>query len=85
MRLVAAFVLVALGGAPLQCSSDPESSERRSETPGEALYGLAQEFKAKGDERSWRQTLEYLERRYPNSRFAVRARNDLAAEGAKEP
>ena len=79
MRAVAVLVLSGLAAsAPLQCGSgDPESTERRGETPGEALYDLAQEFKARGDEDGWRRTLEYLKRRYPNSRFAVRAENDL--------
>ena len=74
-----ATLLVALGlsGAPLQCASDPDPELRRYETPGEALYGLAQQFKAKGDEEAWRATLEYLIARYPNSRFAVTARSDL--------
>ena len=62
----------------MQCASDPEPEMRRWEEPGEALYGLARQFKAKGDEAAWRATLEYLVARYPNSRFAPRAREDLA-------
>jgi outer membrane protein assembly factor BamD (BamD/ComL family) len=80
MRLMPVLCLTSLlGYAPLQCGSgDADSIEQRTETPGEALYGLAQEFKSKGDTDGWRRTLEYLRRRYPNSRFAVRAKNDLA-------
>ena len=86
MRIVAGLLLLSLlGRAPLQCGSDAGSSERRAETPGEALYGLAQEFKTQGDVNGWRRTLEYLKRRYPNSRFAVRAKNDLEREGADSP
>jgi hypothetical protein len=85
MRIVAALSLASLlGTAPLQCGSDSESAEARTETPGEALYGLAQEFKARGDADGWRRTLEYLRRRYPNSRFAVRAKNDLERETSDE-
>jgi len=87
MRSLAALVVFGLfASAPLQCGGgDAESTERRSETPGEALYGLAQEFKARGDDDGWRRTLEYLKRRYPNSRFAVRAKNDLERVEGGEP
>ncbi len=73
------LVAAALGQAPLQCASSTPPSERTYETPAQALYGLAQQFKAKGNEDSWRTTLEYLVARYPNSRFAGMARTDLAA------
>ena len=77
--MLAVWVLAALAGqAPLQCASDPEPELRRYETPGEALYELATQFKAKGDEKAWRTTLEYLIARYPNSRHAEMARSDLA-------
>jgi hypothetical protein len=79
VRAFAPFVLAAMfGQAPMQCASDPGPEMRRYETPGEALYGLAGEFKAKGDENAWRVTLEYLVARYPNSRFAGMARDDLS-------
>jgi TolA-binding protein len=64
----------------MQCASDPESELRTNETPGEALYGLAQEFKARGDTAGWRTTLEYLIHRYPSSRFATMAQADLAPQ-----
>jgi hypothetical protein len=70
----------------MQCASDPSPAERRYETPGEALYGLATQFKAKGDTAAWRATLEYLVARYPSSRHAKMAKDDLAeAAGASEP
>jgi hypothetical protein len=81
--LATLLVALGLGGAPLQCASDPDPELRRYETPGEALYGLAQQFKAKGDEEAWRATLEYLIARYPNSRFAVTARSDLEQPSAE--
>jgi hypothetical protein len=80
LTLLCAF---GLGGAPLQCQSEPEPELRRHETPGEALYGLARQFKTKGDDRAWRATLEYLIARYPNSRFAGMARTDLEQGGEK--
>jgi hypothetical protein len=81
VRLSIALVCAALlGHAPLQCASDPDDKLRRYETPGEALYDLATQFKARGDDKAWRTTLEYLIARYPNSRFAEMARTDLAGK-----
>jgi outer membrane protein assembly factor BamD (BamD/ComL family) len=74
--------LAALAHAPLQCASEPDPTLRRHETPGEALYGLAQKFHEQGNETAWRETLEYLIDRYPNSRFAARARQDLGEGGS---
>jgi hypothetical protein len=48
------------------------------------LYGLAGQFKTNGDARAWRATLEYLIARYPNSRFAGMARQDLAEKGGEK-
>jgi outer membrane protein assembly factor BamD (BamD/ComL family) len=79
--LVLAFGAALLAQAPLQCSHDPGSELRREETPPEALYDLATRFKAKGDVRAYRDTLSYLAERYPSSRFATRARDELAARG----
>jgi hypothetical protein len=68
---------VALGGAPMQCGTDPDPSMALEETPGEALYQLAEKFKSEGNDKAWRQTLEHLVERYPSSRFAERARQEL--------
>lgn len=84
---VRAWILIAaLGGAaaPYQCAGDPEFKERKEETPAEALFGLAQQFKARGETQAWRDTLEYLVARYPNSRFAKMAKSDLAEGGGGE-
>jgi TolA-binding protein len=67
----------ALANAPFQCASEPDPTKAMEDTPGEALYKLAEQFKASGDERAWRRTLEYLIARYPSSRFAAAARDDL--------
>ena len=83
MRL-AVFALGAslLAHAPLQCSREPEPELRRYETPPEALYDLAARFKAKGDDRAYRDTLSYLVERYPSSRFAIRAKDELSVRDA---
>lgn len=70
-------VLALSSHAPLQCGHEPDETLRRAETPAEALYGLATRFRDAGDFAAWRTTLEYLIERYPNSRFAVTARDDL--------
>lgn len=75
------LLVTSLGLAPYQCAHEPDPAQRREETPGEALYGLATEFHAKGDETSYETTLRYIVRRYPSSRFAVMARADLADSG----
>jgi TolA-binding protein len=67
---------LALGGAPLQCGSG-QADEERYESPPEALYELAERFEKQGDLDGRKKTLEFLIERYPNSRFAVRAKNDL--------
>ena len=68
----------ALGAAPLQCHRGPDDPELRTyETPPEALYDLADRFGEQGDAQARRTTLEYLVERYPNSRFAVMAKEEL--------
>jgi outer membrane protein assembly factor BamD (BamD/ComL family) len=79
--LVLAFGAALLAHAPLQCSHDPGAELRREETPPEALYDLATRFKKKGDVRAYRDTLAYLAERYPSSRFAVTAKEELSAHG----
>jgi outer membrane protein assembly factor BamD (BamD/ComL family) len=67
--------------APYQCGHSPERS-LREETPGEALYGVAQKLKAEGDQRGYETTLRYLIERYPSSRFAAMAEDELGVDGA---
>jgi TolA-binding protein len=71
----------ALAYAPYQCGKSPDPS-LREETPGEALYGLAQKMKADGDDQGYRTTLRYIVARYPSSRYAAAARVDLGADAA---
>ncbi len=84
VRWASILVLSAtLGGAPFQCGSESDPASALEETPGEALYELAEQFKRRGDQAAWRGTLTYLIERYPASRFAVTAKSDLrAAEAA---
>ncbi len=64
------------GEAPYQCGKAPDRSIRE-ETPGEALYHLAEKLKADGDDRGYVSTLQYIVTRYPASRFATAARIEL--------
>jgi outer membrane protein assembly factor BamD (BamD/ComL family) len=80
-HLILAAVLGLEGVAPLQCSREPDDDLRRYETPPEALYDLATRFRREGDLSAWRRTLGYLVERYPNSRFAVRAKQELEEPG----
>jgi len=86
MRLVLlAMTSALLAQAPLQCSREPEPELRKYETPPDALYDLAGRFRAEGNVRAYRETLGYLVERYPNSRHAVRAKEELAGRDAGAP
>ena len=79
----AAAVVAALGNAPLQCSRNQDNDLRREDTAGDALYALAQDFRAKGNEEAAKQTLRYLVDHYPANRHAPAARDEL--EGKAPP
>lgn len=81
MLRFAAPLVLSLALAPYQCAREPDAAKRREETPGEALYHLAQDFHERGDQEAWRVTLEYLVARYPSSRFATTAKADLTQAG----
>lgn len=85
-RAVPILLLSALlGHAPLQCGSEPDPSKALEETPGEAIYKLAHEFRAQGDEAAWAATLQFLIENYPSSRFAEMAKVDLDEAGIARP
>jgi hypothetical protein len=86
MRIVAAGALLAtLGSAPLQCRHDPDPNLRREDSAGDALYALAQDFRAKGNEESAKQTLRFLVERYPSNRHVPAARAELDGTGSPSP
>ena len=74
-----ALMLTLLAGhAPLQCGwRKPPPEAERTETAGEALWNLAERFGAEGDAPARERTLRYLVERYPSSRFAKRAADEL--------
>jgi len=73
---VAFAALLALR-APVQCSHDPDPSERIEDTAGDALWDLANDFEARGDHDAARRTLEMLATRYPSSRHTPAAKGIL--------
>lgn len=68
--------------APFQCAHRPDPNERREDSPGDALWDLAQDFHAHHDEAAARGTLTYLVEKYPSSRHAAAARDELAGKYA---
>ncbi|HEV8245647.1 MAG TPA: hypothetical protein VGP93_07755 [Polyangiaceae bacterium] len=74
-RLLLLAAALTLGLAPMQCGSG-NTDDTHYETPPEAIYDLAQHFKKAGNQAAYRETLDYLIERYPNSRFAMRAKSE---------
>lgn len=62
------------GAAPFQCASDPDPNRRLEDTPAEALWNLAERFRAQSDEAARSVALHELVERYPTSGEAERAR-----------
>lgn len=84
MRIIAAgALLAALGNAPLQCGHGSDSKLRTEDDAGDALYALAQDFRAHGDEAGAKQTLRFLVEHYPSNRHVPEARSELG--GATPP
>lgn len=77
--LLAGAALVST--APMQCGHTPEAELQEDETPGDALWGLAQKFKAASDPAGEKRTLEYLIERYPASRWVSPAKEELGKLG----
>lgn len=84
-RLVPVVLLAAFAFAPFQCQSERDPEFAIDETPGDALWALAEEQRLKGDTAGRLETLEFLVRKYPNTRYAEMARTDLAAAGVTLP
>lgn len=75
MRAAAAALLLSL--APMQCTHEPDPALRREDSADEALWNLAVDFDARGDDAAARHTLEVLVARYPSSRFVRGAKERL--------
>lgn len=84
--VASSLVALALGtlGAPLQCGSGHEPA-LHEDSAGDALYKLAQDFRAKGNEGAARDALRYLVEHYPSNRHVPAARAELEAAGKSAP
>jgi hypothetical protein len=71
--------------APLQCARDPDPNARLEDTAGDALWNLAQDFRAKHNDAAANDTLRYLVDKYPSNRHAPAARDELQARGVTLP
>lgn len=82
MRAIVVSALVgSLSLAPVQCTRTPDPTLRTEDSPGDALWDLAQDFHAKKDEAAARATLKFLVDKYPSSRHAAAARAELEGQG----
>jgi hypothetical protein len=80
LQLVAASVTsAALALAPFQCGHEPDPNVRREDTAGDALWALAQDFRARHDDAAAHGTLKFLVEKYPSSRYTPAAKEELAA------
>jgi|HubBroStandDraft_6_1064221.scaffolds.fasta_scaffold5414032_1 hypothetical protein len=75
-------VLASIAIAPIQCGHETDPALRQDESPGDALWDLAQRFHDAHDEAAYAETLGYLVQRYPASRWAAAARAELGDSGA---
>jgi len=82
IRIAPLLILGSLATAPFQCAREPEPDKAIEDDPGEALYKLAEQFEARGDQAARIATLRYLVEHIPSSRFAAQARIDLDAVDA---
>jgi hypothetical protein len=78
-KAIVAAVLLAI--APIQCAHDPDPNARREDSPGDALWTMAQKFEAEHNDVAAKETLEYLVAQYPSSRHADAAKDELAKLG----
>ncbi|RYE93869.1 MAG: hypothetical protein EOO75_03395 [Myxococcales bacterium] len=83
VRPLILMLLVAL--APMQCTKKYDPSTAREETAGDGLWALAEDFKAKGNDEAYASTLRFLVARYPASRRAPAARDELGRLGKPSP
>jgi len=73
--------LATFANAPIQCSHETDPALRKDESPGDALWDLAEKFHEAHDDAASEKTLAYLVDRYPASRWAPAARERLGASG----
>ena len=83
--LVGPVMAAAFAVAPLQCPHDTDAAHCWDDAPGDSLWDLAQKFRDNHDDAAARRTLQFLVERYPASRFAPAARQELGLEADASP
>jgi hypothetical protein len=77
-QLTGLFILAPmLLFAPVQCPANREPRRIREEPPAEAVYHSALHLREQGYHQAEQETLRYLISRYPQSRWAAQAREEL--------
>src|SRR5262245_57750904 len=82
MAVRAAALTTLLAFAPLQCPTPQHPATAREEGPADALWALANQFGTENNAQARDRTLRFLIDRYPNSRYAERARIVIAGGDA---
>ena len=77
------LLLAATATAPFQCAKTNDPNLRMEEDPSQVLYDLAETFHKKGDAGARAETLRFLIAKYPSSRYAEMARQDLSEPAAR--
>ena len=85
LRIGAGVLLFAMSFAPFQCAREPDPNRRIEDEPAEVVYRLAERFKSESKPDARAETLKFLIERYPTSRFAKFATQDLAEMGQAPP
>lgn len=76
-----ALLIASSATAPYTCNKRQDPLRAMEEEPSEALYKLAETFRAQGDEHARETTLRTVADRYPSTRWAELAKQDLASMG----
>jgi hypothetical protein len=83
--LLGPFAAAVFAIAPLQCPHENDAAHCWDDAPGDGLWDLAQKFREAHDDAGARRTLQFLVDRYPSSRYAPAAREQLAGRGGAVP
>jgi hypothetical protein len=78
---------VTSGAVPLQCGGggDPAPELQREDSPGDALWNLAEKFRGEHNDAAAKETLRYLVAQYPSNRHAGPAKDLLVQMGDVPP
>jgi hypothetical protein len=78
--VVASAIALMAAHAPVQCTRSPDPDTRLEDQPGDALFALAEKFRAEGNTAAADSTLRYLVEKYPSDRHTPLAKEILAGK-----